>query len=455
MSNLSITGGGKNLGRLLNAGLLLAAILLLLALYRVISKRLDFPDLAFYFLAIMLILGICGAVFVCFRPVDSKINFMLSAGFSVVGLFFVETGIQTYQYFQLEKVNFDSRSAAEVIAEYRANGDDLWSFEIPPFHLQQENFDKGKVIALSSMSNTKVITCNETGQWNIIKTDEYGFNNPSGLKSDQKTDVILIGDSFAHGGCTPGNKNIGHYLREHGRSVRNLGVMGSGPVHQLAVLSEYGPLYEPNVVLWFYYEGNDLGDLLHESGFAMLNQYKNSGYRNQLSSSQRSVDEYLMAYQKAKLAQMKDWRPAQDLGIFKKIAKLEAVRRLLGLMGYQIDAHRITANSAQVWSEFKIVAQSLKSITESWGGKLKFVYLPDGTRFDRVQRFDYWKNDLESIIKKLDIPFLDYYDDLKNDPDPLSSFNLHRPAHLSASGNERLAKFLVAKSDLVNRKKKQ
>lgn len=48
----------------------------------------------------------------------------------------------------------------------------------------------------------------------------------------------------------------------------NLGMGGIGPLHELAILKEYGSVVRPKVVLWVYYEGNDLADLSHEkNGF--------------------------------------------------------------------------------------------------------------------------------------------------------------------------------------------
>ncbi len=445
MADESLKNQKGTIGLLLNAGLLIVFTILCVAIYKIVSGRESYPDPVYFFFVIALAAGGMGSVFICFRPLDWKINFLLCAVSTFVALYLIEVGLQSFQFFKLENVTFDSRTATNVVAEYKSKGRDLWSFEIPPFQQQQRNIDQGGIYALASPSNADVITCNETGQWNIIKTDEHGFNNPPINGDAQEIKVALVGDSFTHGGCTPGEYNIGFYLRQNGISTRNLGVMGSGPLHQLAVLSEYGKLYNPNTVLWLYYEGNDIGDLFNESSFAMLTKYKVSTFTAQLSDKQRAVDEYLMNYQSKKFDHLDNWRPDQNLGMIKKTLKLETVRRVLGLMGYQIDAQRIISNFDFIKTEFEEVAKAMKRVAESWGGKLIFVYIPDGTRFDRVQRFDYWKQDFVRIVKSLSIPIWDYHLDLKDDLDPMASFNLRRPAHFSAHGNKRLANFLKTK----------
>ena len=42
---------------------------------------------------------------------------------------------------------------------------------------------------------------NESGYYSIYKSDRYGFNNPDYVWDKNEIDLVIIGDSFAHGAC--------------------------------------------------------------------------------------------------------------------------------------------------------------------------------------------------------------------------------------------------------------
>lgn len=94
----------------------------------------------------------------------------------------------------------------------------------------------------------------------VIDYDEHGFRNSPGLK---QADVVLIGDSFLEAGDHPKEDIFPtHLANQIGRPVANLGLGGYGPQQQLIVLERYGLPLQPQVVFWFFYEGNDLKDAL-------------------------------------------------------------------------------------------------------------------------------------------------------------------------------------------------
>lgn len=94
----------------------------------------------------------------------------------------------------------------------------------------------------------------------VVDYDEHGFRNAPGLK---QADVVLIGDSFLEDGNHPKEDAFPTQLTDEiGRPVANLGLGGYGPQQQLVVLKRYGLPLQPQVVFWFFYEGNDLNDAL-------------------------------------------------------------------------------------------------------------------------------------------------------------------------------------------------
>ena len=60
-------------------------------------------------------------------------------------------------------------------------------------------------------------------------------------------------------------------IRDRHPGTVNLGIGGNGPLMMLAGLKEYLAALRPRVVLWFYFEGNDVTkDLFRERRSALL-----------------------------------------------------------------------------------------------------------------------------------------------------------------------------------------
>ena len=98
---------------------------------------------------------------------------------------------------------------------------------------------------------------NEDGLREIIYNDKYGFKNYN--KVYQKNiDLMIIGDSFAEGVPFGNNYDVSGIinLNSNFNSI-NYGVSGTGPLHSLGVLTEYGKYFKPRNVFYFFYEGND------------------------------------------------------------------------------------------------------------------------------------------------------------------------------------------------------
>ena len=66
------------------------------------------------------------------------------------------------------------------------------------------------------------------------------------------------------------SKNFVALIRQHYPATINLGVSGDGPLTMLATLKEYVQFAKPRVVLWFFWEGNDLSDLQEREKFPLV-----------------------------------------------------------------------------------------------------------------------------------------------------------------------------------------
>ena len=92
----------------------------------------------------------------------------------------------------------------------------------------------------------------------VFTYDKWGYRNSVNL---HHADVALIGDSFVEGWYVSDNETTAQRLQTHlGRPVVNLGVAGYGTQQEFLVLKKDAIRFNPKVVIFFFFEGNDLYD---------------------------------------------------------------------------------------------------------------------------------------------------------------------------------------------------
>ncbi len=88
--------------------------------------------------------------------------------------------------------------------------------------------------------------------------DALGFRNPARL---QHADVVLVGDSYVEGAYNDDADVVARRLEARlGRPVASLAVAGFGTMQELVVIDRIAPRFAPKVLVWFFFEGNDLYD---------------------------------------------------------------------------------------------------------------------------------------------------------------------------------------------------
>jgi hypothetical protein len=93
----------------------------------------------------------------------------------------------------------------------------------------------------------------------LVRLDRHGFRNAEDLDT---ADVAVIGDSFIEAAETASDRIVTSVLgRLTSSTVANLGRGGYSPQQELIVLQRYALPLRPRVVVWTFYEGNDLLDL--------------------------------------------------------------------------------------------------------------------------------------------------------------------------------------------------
>lgn len=101
----------------------------------------------------------------------------------------------------------------------------------------------------------------ENGQTYPIdaRYDQNGFRNEREIN---QADIAVIGDSFVEAGLVPSEQLFTTLLAQHlNVEVANLGQSGYGPQQELVVLRRFGLELQPKVVMWLFFEGNDLLDV--------------------------------------------------------------------------------------------------------------------------------------------------------------------------------------------------
>jgi len=92
---------------------------------------------------------------------------------------------------------------------------------------------------------------------------DHDFHNPAGIW-ESKPNIAAVGDSFAHGACVDSESNFVNRIRQRYPNTLNLGMGGNGPLLALAGIQEYLADLEPKLVLWFFFDGNDLDEVLRQ-----------------------------------------------------------------------------------------------------------------------------------------------------------------------------------------------
>lgn len=94
--------------------------------------------------------------------------------------------------------------------------------------------------------------------------DKNGFRNDQDLTS---AEIAVIGDSYVESPMIPRSLLATTQLAKiQPKTVANLGQSSYGPQQELAVLKRYALPLHPQIVVWVFYEGNDLADAVAYAG---------------------------------------------------------------------------------------------------------------------------------------------------------------------------------------------
>ena len=361
-------------------------------------------------------------------------------------------------------VEIDTRTADEVIADLRTQGVDALPIIAPANHLliaQPDGsiksaiaLDGQEVLPLAAVSRTVTVLCNESGQWIDYRSDERGFSNAIDIWQSNHLDIAALGDSFTHGYCVPADRTFVALIRQRYPATINLGIAGDGPLLMLAKFQEYVVPRRPRIVLWFYFEGNDLIDLQRERRSPLLRNYLNEGFTQSALLPQAELDRAMVneiprlrALEEFNRLRRQDTRLA---GRLRSLATLSTLRQRLGLAAGMDPAERESTADLQTanMDAFRDLLRQTKRRTETWGGQLYFVYLPEWSRYTSATSWGKsHRTDVLDSVRGLGIHLVDLDSTFRDSGDPLSLFPFRAVGHYNEGGHRAVAAAVLKSID--------
>lgn len=368
-----------------------------------------------------------------------------------LGLAGVETLVRHYGRYRPLHLppSYDRRARSEVIADLRDDGVEAVPNFIPGRFLRRTPSIGGvPTIPLGGIGQVPVVHCNynESGYYARYESDEHGFNNPFGIWGRESFEIALIGDSFTHGACV--DVRYADLIRERHPGTLNLGSDGCGPLLELAALKEYLPAARPELVLWFYYEGNDHKELNKEKRSELLMAYLESDFVQGLRERQDEIDAYLTGIVERRARRQRDPLPAPILARvwdeeLRWLPRLRLSVTQLHLANLWRPPAKVHALDSRL---FERILRDARITVESWGGELVFVYL---VSYDTIQTgvSHPWREVVLSIAGGLGLPVVDIERAFREHPDGLSLFPFRLPGHYTEEGNRVVAEAVLVAID--------
>jgi hypothetical protein len=278
--------------------------------------------------------------------------------------------------------------------------------------------------------NATVLLCNEEGPLVTYEGDWAGFDNPSEAWNTDRVDVVLVGDSYAVGVCVEGEHSLGGQLRTRWPTL-NLGTSGVGPLQELALVREYAAAKSPPIVVWVYYEGNDLWDLGRELEREWLVDYLRPEHAQGLASRHPEVDasyrmwiDSLVAAESVVAGATSPPPPAWSPRDIASLTSLRALTRFKVLF---------PSRGSSLGRLPEVLIRARDDVA-AWGGTLFVAYMPAYDRYDAlVGEAIAGRRDLVAFADSAGIPLIDIDQALRAAGDPRTLWASPR-GHLGPEG---------------------
>jgi len=326
-------------------------------------------------------------------------------------------------------------------AYYRRPGSTSWTGKVVTAQMQRIGYDA------KWFPNEQEIT---------LQYDQAGFRNPADLED---WEIVVIGDSFTELGNLEYDDLVSTQLGSlMDRSVKNLGISYTGILNQTACLEHFGIAKSTKHVVWVFFEGNDLQDMVLESQRLSRIETGAKGHVDLIAN--RKIQSSLTgAIQNALFApsRLEIYGPAVNATLSRGS---ESVR-------FKLDYTPVGSEMlGPVGDQFRVAIEKLADLCRQRELKLWCVYMPTKRRVFHSLRYEVdtdatlhlrqpWQPSdlpqwLELQCRQKQIEFVDATPSLiELNKSAEFSHNLVFDTHLSVAGARVVAESLAAKMQLV------
>ena len=346
---------------------------------------------------------------------------------------------------------FDSRDVSEVVRGLRSKGIDalpVLDATWPLFPELRRLLPVG-LYPLSHASNAVVVQCNESGRYNLYRSDEWGFNNPQGILAAGDIDVALVGESYFQGFCLPASQGFAGRIRKTYPRTANFAMAGNRLLGQLGSFREYVEPTRPRVVLWAVNPHFALMD--EDTRDPTLARYLDPTYSQNLLARQRDIDRLVRTLaipaQSELDRQSKIKARSAHIERFQRAWLLPETRAQIGRL---VGDNKPAAKGPDL-AEFVESLRLAKRATERWGGELIVVLLPIYAEVVAGQIEGNLRHDhLARVVDQLGISVVDGVELFEKHADPTALYTMRINNHPTAEGYALLADRVLAEIQAVN-----
>ncbi len=210
---------------------------------------------------------------------------------------------------------------------------------------------------------------------------------------------------------------------------------------ELASMREYLDI-KTKKIIWLFYEGNDLSELVGKSkNQILINYVQNKNYSQKLKNKQKYIDNIVTSDIKAEEIKYK-----YKTNYFKSSILLHNTRNIINAYVNILCCEKYIDYKSETLSDknFKLVSNILsqaKSISTDLGADLYFVYIPERNRYEKKVKYinKNYKN-IINIVDDLDIKIIDLHKEFfENKKNPIRFM----PGHFSIKGYEEVTKKIL------------
>jgi hypothetical protein len=290
---------------------------------------------------------------------------------------------------------------------------------------------------LSHASHASIVECNESGEYLVYQTDEFGFNNPRGLIANGRISIATLGESHALGHCVPQAHSLIGLLRQTYPRTANFAMAGGSTLSTLATFREYVEPLRPPLVLWFVNPHGVVDE--DELKDPVLIRYLDPTFSQRLRERQPDVDRVIRSL--AIGVQAEHDRAAkhaiEHANSFTRIPLLSRLRERQYVSLWRSSRGRLDLGS------FVQGLTLARETARRWGGELVLVILPT---YDEVVDKQTSRVRQEHVMRALTergIPVIDGVTPFVSQPDPAALYTMRISNHPTPEGNALLVTHVI------------